>query len=202
MRRTAAVAVFLLCVPALAKAASAPQLVLQLGASGRASRGLSEPTMNLECVYKPFSMGGGWLEFGVLGRAGFEPRTPLGPPNPPSTTIATRTPSLSGSQQILEVSTGIVLGPPRSASLFPYIKGGIGAYRDVDFVAVPVSPADDYPRYDERTRWDIGMSFGPGVRMGPPGGTSPMIEGRYHLTRLDGNDFHQLFSVSGGVWFR
>ena len=206
MRRRAALVAFLLIIPFAAHSASSPQLVLQLGGTGRAGENVSQPTMMMNCVDASFSAGGGWLEFGVLGRE-----------RPQSFVMGLASPSASGAilssdrgereDEIIEIATGFVVGPTGSNTFYPYVKAGLGAYHDrgpeppriyLDSAYSPLFGSD--PRGD--MKWDAGMSFGVGARVGPPGGLAAAFEARLHVTRLNGDDFYQLLSVTGGLWFR
>jgi hypothetical protein len=196
MRRTAALALLFVLAPTAATAAdSAPQLVLQLGAVGQASADLNHVSMAIDGIYAAEPYGGGWLEFGVLGRTdtiNFGPFLPAGPRN----------------TQILEVSTGIVAGPATSQSLYPYFRAGFGFYSDEDVAYYPLlaqavkSSSVRVNGVEVDTRWEPGASVGAGMRFGPSGIPAAVVEARVHITRFDGDAMHQLLVVSGGFWFR
>jgi hypothetical protein len=204
MRRTAALVAFLSLLPHPARAGGSG-LVLQLGPVSPLSGHVNHVAMMIDGVYAPSPLGGVWLEFGVLERdlspALFQPE----PPATDGTVLSTGGSGNPGSDQVLEVTTGFVLGPSGSDFLYPYLKAGIGAYRDRPLASPVRFAASDFysPYYTEQEmQWDMGLSVGVGARVGRPGSASPTIEARIHLTRLDGQDTHQLLVVSGGIWFR
>lgn len=210
MRRTAAVVVLLSMLPSVSHAGSAPQLIFQLGGVGHPSGDLNQTAMTLDYIFLGTPVIGEWLEFGVLhrepayyeyGYGSFDGPTDLPP------VLATGRLEGSASWEIPELSFGFVLGPSGSTTFYPYLKAGIGAYREVDRPRVqlfaPSANAASIQFMDpSEMRWDAGASIGFGARVGRPGTPAPTIEARLHLTRLDGDDLHQLLMVSGGLWFR
>lgn len=199
MRRAGALFALLALTPAVACADGAPQVVLQLGTVGLTSGHLNQVAMTMGGLYATSAPGGGWLEFGVLNRSEQFPSSAY-----------TATPHVE--TEILEISTGFVVGPSGSRWFFPYVKGGIGAYRDLvpgnHVYPVYLAHQGSTPNsvitdeFDMETHWGAGGSFGLGARLGPPGTLSPTVEARLHLTRWSGDDRYQLFAVTGGVWFR
>ena len=210
MRRTAAVVVLLSMLPSVSHAGSAPQLIFQLGGVGHLSGDLNQTAMTLDYVFLSTPTIGEWLEFGVLHREPAYYEYGYGSVDVPTSlppVLATGRLDGSASWEVPELSFGFVLGPAGSTTFYPYLKAGIGAYREVippqvHLYALSSSAASIRIMDPNEMRWDAGASIGFGARIGRPGTAAPTIEARLHLTRLDGDDLHQLLMVSGGFWFR
>ena len=220
MRRTAAlVALWAIWSFRDARAESGPQLVLQAGAVGLVSGQLTHPAFTIDCIHSPFHLGAGWLEFGILQRnyddlrdlypAGYDP-SPLAA----FQQLATRQQIGIYSPQVLELSTGVIIGPTGHA-FFPYLRAGFGVYHEeiISGADVPVplvyfapdgglmrTQGTHFPSGQED--WGLGISLGVGGRFAIRNFPEPTVEARLHYTRLDGHSRNQLFTVTGGLWLR